>query len=184
MLATGSSGTRLLALLVPALGLLNWHVLTSDVATSPLVPPPPIPPARQSPVESHTGGAAGLLQPLAMLTETTARPLFSPTRRPIMPEVAPAPAPAEPPRVAVSGLRVLGITRQSDGTARALIASPDRPNGEWLSAGQELAGLRLMDVSDVAVKLSAGRVQHVLELYAAPRPASENGKAAAGSRAR
>jgi hypothetical protein len=153
--------TAFLALL-SGLALLDVHVATSPLETTPVAPP-----AAGASVATSTGMAGNAvrfrLDGIApeSFTETLERPLFWPSRRPAVgakPEVAVPSVPTE-----TSGdLRLAGVMSGGRGRARALIVSPQFPAGRWLEVGGEIDGWRLTRIENAVVSLeAAGRRQEL-----------------------
>jgi hypothetical protein len=106
--------------------------------------------------------------------QTFARPIFTPTRRPFVPKVAEAPAgepaalPTPEPQSSASydarqfslrGILISGRTR------RALIASPESPDGIWVGVGTEIMGWKVANVDQNGVKLEARGQSAEIKLY-------------------
>jgi general secretion pathway protein N len=127
-----------------------------------------------------SAGAPAVLAPFAALTQTTARPLFAATRRPLPPEPvaesSPAvavdlpPAPAMPP-VERTDFVLVGIVQQADGTFALL---KPRAGGPVVTAreGDDAGGWHVEAITPTAVRLTspAGDAKHVLF---APRQAPD-----------
>jgi hypothetical protein len=112
------------------------------------------------------------------LDQALARPLFRSSRRPYDPSVAmvaatpqldPALAPAEPAQVeptipVPAQLTIKGVV--GDGARwRALIGSPEAPEGVWLEKGAEIAGWTIVLIDANAATLSQGGQRLELKLY-------------------
>lgn len=116
--------------------------------------------AQVPPLGSPAVVEARQLKPLAAFSETTARPLFIPGRRPLPPPAsaepstvrAPEPAPAPPPQLTILGIvgeppHRVAIARLSDGkTIR-------------LKEGQEIDRWRIVHIHPDRVVLSLGDAQ-------------------------
>lgn len=114
--------------------------------------------------------------------ETFARPVFSPARRPFAPPPPPAepepeppppeppapppppPAPADPSALQLKGIMIVG------NSARALIASPELPAGEWLPAGATVMGFKVVGIGDDSISLDAGHGTVKIKLYVDNQP--------------
>ena len=155
---------------VAGLGYLNLYVaqdLAIDLA--PLSPPDA---ANMAARTRAVGPAATLPQvSLADLAETTARPLFSPARRPMREAPPPAPEPAPVREVAKSEpvpseAQLVGIMKGGPNGARVLVrAAGDRP-GRWFSIGDALGGWRLSEIGGDTAVFTSGAERYVLKLYA------------------
>lgn len=157
--------------LIAALGLLNWKLAEMQVDISPLqddvtaaVTPKtsetemPVDPARQS---------------LAELSETVSRPLFHPTRRPVVVRNAgptdaseatgqsPVPAPVQ-----LSRLSLVGLMGTDGKNRRALLRAEGRPFGIWIDEGNEIDGWRLSAIEDNRVLIEKDGGQEELLLHA------------------
>ncbi len=98
--------------------------------------------------------------------ETVGRPLFNPSRRPVQrKETAEA-----GPSATVSDLRLVGVMKTADRPPRALLRSPNQPNGKWIAEGAELNGWRLHKVNERSVVLQSGARSHELKLSPPRRP--------------
>lgn len=110
---------------------------------------------------------AAALPPLASLSETVDRPLFSETRRPK--EVAEAPSPAAAPtlNVMLTGVVITGDKRLAN------IRTPDEPRVRLLSEGDSISNWRIDSILPDRVILSSGqRIEHVLLRKAEPPEAA------------
>lgn len=98
-------------------------------------------------------------------SETVARPLFNPSRRPIAlkkPKVveAPPPPPLQPLKAELIGLAAI----PADGGRALLRTANDRP-ASWLTVGEELGGWRLSEIRQDRVVFRSGEHQQVLHLF-------------------
>lgn len=144
---------------VAAAGLLAAHVIFGEVDISPIAPSA-IGPAGLAPGTSD-GEVRFRLEGVAVesLAETLERPLFWATRRPKPAEVVSAPA--NPPGI---DLRLVGVMQGDTGKLRALIVSPQQPNGRWLEEGGEVEGWRLTRIGSNAISLESGGRRHELRM--------------------
>ncbi len=169
-----SRRTRLVlaTIALAALVFVNWHAWTTDVDITPIARAPIA--ERESPNLASLGlTAASLqLQPLLAYRETTARPLFNATRRPILAAIGSNTEARDQPPLSPEGFRVLGVVKEETGPARALIVTPEAPHGGWIEAGQEVGGWNLTEIGETAVTITSGGVSHRLTLYATPAPAA------------
>ncbi len=106
-------------------------------------------------------------------SETFARPIFLPTRRPF---VAP-PEEVLPPEIDAAlmtlpqaaapdaSVLVLKGIRLNEGSQQALVLSAASPTAQWLSLGSEIEGFRLVDIGDDRVTLEAGPKRVEIKLY-------------------
>lgn len=117
---------------------------------------------------------AGLAEQ-TQLSEALSRPLFRRSRRPFDPtRAAIAEAVPEPPQIAgpeppeaprpelqltVKGILLDGKTR------KVLIASPEIPDGIWLSQGAEISGWRIVRLGSNGAMLTTGQQDLELKLY-------------------
>lgn len=107
-------------------------------------------------------------------SEVFARPIFSPTRRPFVaapqPSVEPQPEPllAEPPQAQPPSdpaqLQLKGVL-EFNGAARALLLSPDQPNGVWLRPGEAIMGWEIKRIEANAVVLATAGQEFTLKQY-------------------
>ena len=122
-------------------------------------------------VQSSARSVAPLLPPRPDIfyDAITARPLFSPTRRPIeataelvaVPEpveALPTPEMSEQPNVGLGG--VLGSIDER----KALILFEDSP-ARWLRLGDDVDGWKITDISDKTITLSSDTRTFRLELF-------------------
>lgn len=160
-----SSTTALLLGAVAALLVLNWKISGMELDTSPL-PDEVAGPTSAAPVAEHV--EIRPLGPLTAYRETLTRPLFHPSRRPL---VAPAPsaeAPAEPPaEIAAaepSRMKLLGLIRTGARAQRALIRLEGQPYGTWVDVGGEIEGWRLSSIepNKVLIEKNGGREELLL----------------------
>jgi len=92
-------------------------------------------------------------------SEALARPLFSPERRPFVPQaVMPEAALPDVPGAVEAAprpepLSVVGVFIHGTGR-RALLVSPSRPEGEWLRVGSKIAGWEVMRIERNSVALA------------------------------
>lgn len=97
-------------------------------------------------------------------SQTLERPLFWQTRRP-KPATAPAVVvPTPPPEPVGLALRLVGVLKGDDGKPRALIVSPQQPNGRWLEEGGEVDGWRLTRIGNNVVSVESGGRRHELRM--------------------
>lgn len=158
-------------ILIGGLGLLNFKLADAPVDTSPI-------PVLDSPGTSETNAKASPPEPLVPRSlsefgETIVRPLFSPTRSPVVAQVMPpeaetaaaeSPAPEAPASVA-SRLTLIGLMRVGD-RDRALIRSEDAARGSWVEVGQEISGWRVSEIDDKGVVIKGTSSRQVLFLHA------------------
>ena len=165
-LQNGITIGALFALLV-LLGM-NFWMLQVPVNISPArMTPGGTDTARSAPA-SGTESSAGPLE----ITETIARPLFSPTGREFVPQVLAAePAPVEPQIIEADPVPVPRPALIFQGTSRiggrsaALIAYEDGSNANWLTTGQDIMGWKIeaIEPDRLVISLSSQRV--VYDLY-------------------
>ncbi len=175
------TGTSRLPLLIGIVAVLGGLVYL-DRASSPEPPvvdvrrpPPPASQVQGKAAPRHDLGAmAGrAVHPLANLrlielTETLARPLFEPSRRPQeRAVVAPAPAPqatviAAPAQPEVPRHRLLGVVSGPDGSTAVLSAGDTRPMRVEL--GDVVDGWEIVRITQTEVTLARGGKQAVLTI--------------------
>lgn len=143
---------------------LPWIGEESIPPTSPS-PATGVPPA--SPI-SRTS-TASTITALATLSETTARPLFTATRRPPTPEVAPKPKPVEARPARLVGYRLTGIVRSS---SHRLILLTEEKSGRVveLREGEQVDGWRLTLIGTDNIQLSRDGIEFNLLEADAPAP--------------
>ena len=144
---------------VAVAGLLAAHVLFGDVDISPIAPSGPGSAGLAS--GTSDGEVRFRLDGIAVdsFAETLEKPLFWSTRRPKPTEVVSAPA--NPPGI---DLRLVGVMQGDTGKLRALIVSPQQPNGRWLEEGGEVEGWRLTRIGSNAISLESGGRRHELRM--------------------
>lgn len=97
-------------------------------------------------------------------TETLARPVFSPSRRPASAPAEPAPASvpietSQPLELTLAGVMI------SDAGRQALLVSPAAPSGEWVEVGSEVGGWRLVSVEAGSVEVTSPAGSRTIQLY-------------------
>ena len=160
--------------LIAGLGLVNWELAGMKIDVSPIAAgglPAPSPADQPHDIAGTIGPG-----PLASLGETVSRPLFNPTRRPIVvtvaapPAEAAAPLPELPPPAPVNRLSLIGLMRAGGHLDRALIRTDGQPHGTWVEVGSEIDGWRLAKIEDNRVLIeNAGAKQELLLHATAPR---------------
>ena len=160
--------TRLLGILlaiaiVSGLGLLATH-LGSGVDIGPITP------HRTGSAASAADGSERLDRfrldgvRVESFAQTLERPLFWQTRRPKPATAAVVVVPPPPPEPAGLDLRLVGLLTGNDGKPRALIVSPQQPNGRWLVEGGEVDGWRLTRIGNNVVSVESGGRRHELRM--------------------
>jgi hypothetical protein len=139
----------------------------------------PLPDLESRPIQDWSPSLVQLGDPVdkqnkeKSFTQTFERPIFSQTRRPFVAAVAqaPPPDPEAPPEVAppsanydakqfsLRGVLISGNAR------RALIASPESPDGIWVAIGSEIMGWKVANVERDGVKLMAKGQSAQIKLY-------------------
>lgn len=174
----GARATQLtnvmIAALVAGLVYLNWYLadMTVDVA--------PIAADRSSSAAAPGAGttftAAGPVITLGDLPETTARPLFHPTRRPFvakpqekMAAVGPPSEAAEPEAATPSGLSLAGVMATGSKGRRALLRPEGQTNGTWVEEGGDIGGWRVQSIDDDRVVVEKSGNEEELVLDRAPK---------------
>jgi hypothetical protein len=132
---------------------------------------------------------AGTTEGQSKWSETFTRPLFSPTRRPfvapkqpepepvaeVQPPAEPTPEPVEPPPAPEpppelpppydpGQFQLKGVLQNGENLA-VLLATPDAPNGLWLSTGSEIMGWTIVNIDKNAVTLETGANKVVVQQY-------------------
>jgi hypothetical protein len=135
---------------------LVWAMLAAAIAVpwaDGVAPPPPAGPAPQG-SETPAPAPTALPGPDEM-TETTARPLFTASRRPAPAPAAPGPAASSAPRkpTRLVGYRLTGIVRSS---SQRMILLTEEKSGRVLELheGDEVDGWRLMSIEGDHARLS------------------------------
>ncbi len=165
----------MLGSLIAALGFLNWKLTGMPVDISPL--------QGGASTNDAPNSAAGDLpsdsarRPLSELSETVSRPLFHPTRRPVVDRPS---EPSEPEAIAAatrelaavqsSRLSLVGVMK-SGGKGRALLRPEGQTYGTWVEVGGEIDGWRLSAITDsrVLIEKSGGQEELLLHAPAAGR---------------
>ena len=172
-MAKGRRPGLLGALLVVAgtLGVVNWRLAQQSIDISPVAATVPSGLQQNS---SASGARTPSPQSSSDLSETTARPLFSATRRPA---VAPPPpqaeetaaAPDKPAEVAATASKLVlaGVMLNGAQIRRALIRSESQPNGIWAEIGSEIGGWRITEIDDVRVVIEGPSSTEELRLHKA-----------------
>lgn len=164
----GSSGNKpgkklligSLALAVGGLAAANFKLASIEIDTSPILHQRRDDPGRSiGPIQNQSSHTT---KPLEDYPETTARPLFSPNRRP-PPPPGPETAP-EPPLPEPDDLRLVGLMQSGPGVSRALVRAGNL-QGRWVSAGDEIDGWTVSRIGGEAVTLQAGTHTYELRLF-------------------
>ena len=169
----GSARPLMLTALLGALailGLVNWHLYSTQVDISPLAPTARTGEAKEAKDVDLSTPLDD--KPLIVFEETLQRPLFNANRKPIERKEA-----AEAP-VAVAlatGMQLVGIVKSADAPGRALIRFAGEPMGKWVPEGETVNGWHLAAVKTSSVVLEGNGQTQELKL---PLPA----RAAAGER--
>jgi hypothetical protein len=159
----GSARPLMLTALLGALailGLVNWHLYSTQVDISPLAP-------QARPSEGKEAKDIDLAtplddKPLIVFEETVQRPLFNADRKPIErnKEVAEAPA-----AIALqTGMQLVGIVKSADAPGRALIRFAGEPMGKWVPEGETVNGWHLAAVKTSSVVLEGNGQTQELKL--------------------
>jgi hypothetical protein len=160
------------ALILPAmltvafLAVLMNLLFLSPVETTPItagLPSKILPPARitAKPLDEAQDRS------LASFQETTQRPLFSASRRPVPPKenAIESAAPREVLPAALTNLRLVGIMRKP--APSVLIRANGIMQGNWIEVGQEVEGLRVQAVSANSVTVVMQNRKYELLLHPA-----------------
>ena len=156
------------------LGLANWYAANTGIDVSAIVPAPQSAGASQNP--SQGIGEKELM--ISELKDTLARPLFNSTRRPDPPGAAATPPAPEAPVAAAPAalpavsehLQLLGMMRQGQGKARALIRVENATSAAWFDVGAEIGGWRLSEIAGDHVVVESGGQRSKLALYPEKSP--------------
>lgn len=183
--------TPLLVLVNAAAGGAVWLAATSPIDTSPLAAA--VDSAGSLPQgASHTDGVGERIVPeLSALSETSARPLFRPDRRPPQPaEVVPeqnvstesppaieATSPVVAPPPLPEGLRLIGVANLPRKPARVLLRMKSVRHGVWMSTGESVDGWRIAEIGSGEVWLEADGHRQLLSLEVSPRSSAQDGVA-------
>lgn len=151
--------TAFLFLAASALAVANWHILNIKIDRSHASPETG---SRETSPIAFNPAEQLVATSLDAYPETTARPLFSATRRP-PPTVAPEPAPELVPETP-DNLRLVGIMENGSGGIQALIRTGEAP-GTWLATGDRIADWSLARIEDDQVILRNGRHTFTLTLF-------------------
>ncbi len=163
--------TSALIATVAGLGLINAYLLRTPVEIGALSPA-----ATGGGETSSTGQPAKAQFRLDATTplsfpETALRPLFWASRRPeaAKPVAVAAAQPVQPAaqpaaEAAMVEFRLAGILHDGRDGRRALIVSPELPEGRWLAEGAQIGGWRLAGISQHAVRIEAGSRSRELKL--------------------
>ena len=157
----------LLTLITATLAFINWELLFLEIDRSPIVPGHT---SSLEPLPTLTTGAQAVLGPLESYPETTARPLFTASRRP-PPETEEEPE-TEYSRPEPEDLRLVGVMQTGSSHAKALIRS-GKTEGRWVVLGDEIDGWLVHRIGNEAVILQAGKAIYELKLF--PRKLEPNG---------
>ncbi len=156
----------LLALLAAGLGAINWHLAGSTIDISPVASAVVAGDAAAGNAPFSSGGAAAIRLG-ADLSETLARPLFRPDRRP-PPSAGTAPsdvpAPVADVGAAAGDLVLAGVMHHGTKGSRALIRVAGKPAGVWVGAGETVGGWRVAAIEPdrVAVELNGATAELLL----------------------
>ncbi|MGQ0672489.1 MAG: hypothetical protein ACT4N2_06355 [Hyphomicrobium sp.] len=169
-------GVVLLLWLAGALALLNTRLADMPIDISPLA-------SEADPADRASGpaltqpGLASQLKPLSDYRETVSRPLFQPTRRPVVPspnteeDLPPAPASEQTEIIpaAPSGLSLVGLMG-SGGSRRALLRPNGQSHGTWLTVGRDIDGWRLSRIEENHVLIEKDGSKEELFLHQSSKP--------------
>jgi hypothetical protein len=140
---------------VAALGFVNWRVME-------LEPMPPLAEAGGARAESPAAPVSSPQpvdhDPLSAFDEMVRRPVFTASRSPFAPTQS-TPDLAGPPDIRLTGVAIDASKK------RALLRSPQQPQGRWVEQGQSIDGWELQSVRDDAVVITSGQQIHELRLY-------------------
>ena len=161
----------ILAAAIVVAGVVGARQFQTPVDVTPVMPEPVLAP--DGPVADRVKGVEPVELPaLASLTETVARPVFNPSRRPAQS------APSEPEEAQVAAnpaldavdFKLVGLMRSDKSGARALIRhgseSGGDPQAAWFSEGDKIGGWTVQRVASDRVTLSQNAQRSELLLYA------------------
>ena len=151
------------------LGYANWYAAETGIDVSAIAPP-----AQSAGASPNPGQGIGENEVMINdLKETLARPLFNSTRRPDPPVAAATPPAPETPVAAAPAalpavsehLQLLGMMRQGQGKARALIRVENAATAAWFDVGAEIGGWRLREIGGDHVVVESGGQRSKLALH-------------------
>ena len=152
------------------LAFLNYDLVTTPIAVTPIPVDRAAGSVRLEP--EGDGRKMPLARPITDYSETLARPLFNPTRRPLPPVQSTRPDTQKPkakPRISADQLEPIGIVLRAQ-DRRVLIRSPETPIATWHSEGDVIAGWRVIEIRSNSVLVEADGSRRQIRLYAdAPR---------------
>lgn len=158
------SSAILLAVAILAAGAAGARVLLTPVDVAPVMPGPqtvsepgsePAPAADEAAASGAKTPAPFEIPALAGLSDTAARPLFNPSRRPTpnMAEAAAEPPPDPAPDTDSTDFKLVGLMRSDRAGARALIRHGGAPDAAWFSKGDAIGGWTVQSVASDRVTL-------------------------------
>ena len=184
--ARKNNGWRAISLLLltsaaAGLGYLNWYIVRDlSIETSAASPSEPV--YSKTPADTGNDILQLAAKPLDQFSETTARPLFNPSRRFLREEIA-APAPPSPPPAPVAErpadlpvpdqARIVGIVKSGNGGGQILVRTATDQSGSWLNIGDDLGGWRLSEIKSDAAVLVSGTQRFELKLYPGEKPPAQ-----------
>lgn len=155
--------TLLLLSLTAAAGAAAWEAWNLSIDTTP---------ARSevnqtAAADPARAAAAPVVETVAVTPnygETLARPLFNPTRRPIV--AAPQKVVEAPPPAPVAPLQaqLVGLTSSTANGARALLRAVNEKQASWLAVGEVLKGWRVAEIRPDRVVMQSGETRQELQL--------------------
>ena len=119
---------------------------------------------------SLAGGPGYRTKPLAAFAQTSARPIFTRTRRPFVAPVAAQPAapaaePSTPAALAAEPVVTLSAVTIHGQARRALLASKEHPGGRWMSEGDAVEGWAVTAIDADRLTLATGARSLTVRLY-------------------
>lgn len=157
-----SIGTVALVAVVAALLAANWQAMNMEVDTGPLAMPRGPAGAPSAPAAVPTGERS--IGAEASYGETIARPIFSPSRRPlVLPPTADAARTTPAPQQQSLEVRLLGVAATPALGKRALVRGQGDRQGTWMAIGEKVDGWMLREIGpDKAVFENGARRQELL----------------------
>ena len=160
-----SAGIAVLLLIAGGLTFLNYDLLTTPIAVAPI-------PIDNSAAEAHSAVAGQrlkvpLARPLTDYSETLARPLFNPTRRPsaqVDRTQKDTKKPKAETRISANQIQLIGIVLHA-ADRRVLVRSPEAPMANWHSEGDVIAGWKLIEIRSNSVLVESQGSKRLISLY-------------------
>jgi hypothetical protein len=156
--------TLLLLALAGGAGAAAWQAWNHSIDTSPSLLDPPALAATAAPERSAAPSVLETATVVPSYAETIARPLFNPTRRPIVVAAPKVVAPPPPAPVVPLQAQLVGLVSGTTSGGRALLRVANDRHGAWLTVGEELRGWRIAEIKTDRVVLQSGAARQELHL--------------------